>query len=318
MRGGESAMINLSELKARAVEGAYRSSNSGGLGRIFVSDEGIRAGWSALMFAAIFLILYIAATGALRQFLSLNPQGPIPLRLALIGESTQLLIVFLATLAMARIEDRKLLSYGFTDEHRVIRLVSGVVWGFFCLSVLIGALWRAGWLVFDGKLLTGLTAWKFSLAWGLAFLLVGVVEESLLRGYLQYTLSRGIGFWWAALLLSVVFLLGHTGNGGESTLGLLEVGVAGFYFCISLWFTKSLWWAIGFHAGWDWAQSFFYGTADTGLLMSNHLLVTHPSGNPLWSGGTTGPEGSLLILPLVTMMSTAMWLWWGVRKRGAQ
>ena len=96
---------------------------------------------------------------------------------------------------------------------------------------------------------------------------MGIFEESLLRGYLQYTLSRGIGFWWAALLLSIAFAVWHVSNSGESLLGLLSVGAGGFVFCLSLWYTKSLWWAVGFHAGWDWGQSYFYGTPNSGLLM---------------------------------------------------
>ena len=268
------------------------------------------------MFATIYFGLEAALVGASDHFFPVDPKSPIRLSLALVGESAQILIVFIATLIMARIERRRLLSYGYTDNHKLVRLVSGIAWGFLCLSGLIGVLWKAGLLVFDGRALTGFTACKFALGWGFVFLMVGFFEESLLRGYLQHKLSSGIGFWWAALLLSVAFLLGHAGNEGESSLGLLEVGVAGFYFCLSLWFTKSLWWAVGFHAGWDWAQSYFYGTPDSGLLISSHLLTTHPSGNPLWSGGTAGPEGSILILPLVSLMSTGMWLWWGVRKRG--
>jgi len=58
----------------------------------------------------------------------------------------------------------------------------------------------------------------------------------------------------------------------------------------------------------SWRQSYFYGTADSGLVIKNHLLASHAAGNPLWSGGSVGPEGSLLILPLVTMMALGMWL----------
>ena len=116
----------------------------------------------------------------------------------------------------------------------------------------------------------------------------------------------------------MAFALGHVGNGGESLLGLLEVGAGGLVFCLSLCYTKSLFWAVGFHAGWDWAQSYFYGTPDSGLVMKEHLMASHPSGKPLWSGGATGPEGSLLILPLLIMMATGMWIWWSRKKRTAQ
>jgi hypothetical protein len=112
------------------------------------------------------------------------------------------------------------------------------------------------------------------------------------------------------LAASGAFGLWHAGNSCESPLGLLVVGAGGFVFCLSLWYTKSLWWAVGFHAGWDWGLSYLYGTSDGGLMMKGHLLASHPSGNPLWGGGAAGPEGSLLILPLLIMTATGIWIWW--------
>jgi membrane protease YdiL (CAAX protease family) len=67
----------------------------------------------------------------------------------------------------------------------------------------------------------------------------GLFEESLLRGYLQSTLSRGIGFWWAALALSFGFGASHLPNRGESPIGILSVVGIGMVFCLSLWLTKS-------------------------------------------------------------------------------
>ena len=121
-------------------------------------------------------------------------------------------------------------------------------------------------------------------------------------------------------MLSIAFGLLHLSNSGESWLGLLSVTAGGFVFCLSLWYTKSLWWAIGFHAGWDWAQSYFYGTADSGIHMQGHLLAEHAVGKPLWSGGTVGPEGSLLQFPLLLLLILGMCLWWGrpSRKANAQ
>jgi CAAX protease family protein len=285
----------------------------GTLRRIFLSEQGLRAGWKALLFVAIFQALVMGTAPVLLHVISLKPSEPISPVLALIRESWELLLVFVATAVMARIDKRGVFSFGYASRQKVARLVSGVIWGFVSLSVLVGALWKSGGLVFDGCLLSGLTAFKYALAWALVFLLVGFFEESLLRGYLQCTLSRGIGFWWAALLLSFVFALMHTRNAGESPLGLLSVGVGGLVFCLSLWYTKSLWWAVGFHAGWDWGQSYFYGTPNSGLMMKGHLLAEHPAGNPLWSGGTAGPEGSLLLLPLLILVAVCMAMWWQPR-----
>jgi hypothetical protein len=112
---------------------------------------------------------------------SWGAEGPIPLSLAILQESSEVLCVLAATWAMARIEKRPLLSFGYTGDHKLIRLVSGAMWGFACLSLLVGILWRAGLLIFKGQSQTGLLVWKFALAWGLVFLMVGVFEESLPR-----------------------------------------------------------------------------------------------------------------------------------------
>ena len=63
----------------------------------------------------------------------------------------------------------------------------------------------------------------------------------------------------------------------------------------------SLWFAIGLHAAWDWAQTFFYGTPDSGLLGVGHYLNSTSSG-PRWlSGGSAGPEGSALALAVILL-----------------
>jgi uncharacterized protein len=56
--------------------------------------------------------------------------------------------------------------------------------------------------------------------------------------------SKAFGFWTAALLLSILFGVGHKQNPGESPIGLLAAGLAGLVFSLSLWRTGSLWWAM--------------------------------------------------------------------------
>jgi membrane protease YdiL (CAAX protease family) len=139
----------------------------------------------------------------------------------------------------------------------------------------------------------------------------------LTRGYLQFTLTRGLadfcrwafktphsvalGFWTSALVLSILFGLSHGSNPGESPIGLLTAGLVAMVFCLSLWRTGALWWAIGFHAAWDWSESFLYGVPDSGLMFQQHLLAIHPVGKPVLSGGTTGPEGSIMILAIMAL-----------------
>lgn len=284
---------------------------------VFFGSDGLRAGWGALLFLLIFVALAAILGLALKFVFHVHPpdpKAPASPAVALISESLQMVIILAASWIMARIEGRRLAVYGYAGRARLPRFLWGCLWGFIALSALVGALWVTHLLAFDAARLHGSAVWKYGLAWFAMFTVVGITEESLLRGYLQYTLTRGIGFWWGALLMSILFGAIHGHNQGESPVGLFSAGAVGLVFCISLWYTGSLWWAIGFHAAWDWAQSYFYGTPDSGLTMRGHLLTEHPVGPLLWSGGPTGPEGSLYIVPLLLIIALAMWLWW--RPRG--
>jgi hypothetical protein len=89
----------------------------------------------------------------------------------------------------------------------------------------------------------------------------------------------------------------------------------GFVLCVSIRMTGSAWWAIGFHAGWDWSETYFYGAVDSGLVAQNHLFTAQPIGKLLWSGGSAGPEGSLLVLPiLLVVIALLLAVYW--RSRG--
>ncbi|HEX3437926.1 MAG TPA: type II CAAX endopeptidase family protein [Pseudacidobacterium sp.] len=282
---------------------------------VFVGDGGIRAGWSALIFIAILAALASITIFAFSFFLRSHPRpkGPMSPGLGLFQEVLLFVVIFVATVIMSRIEKRSIGRFGYSGQSKFARFCWGILWGFIAISALVGTLWKFHLLVFDGTSMRGIGAWEYAAAWALAFFFVGLAEESLLRGYLQYTLARGIGFWWAALLLSFSFGAMHGHNPGESPIGLLSAGAVGLVFCLSLWYTGSLWWAIGFHAAWDWGQSYFYGTNDSGAAVAGHLISEHPTGSLLWSGGLTGPEGSLLIIPLLMVMAIAMWVWWGRR-----
>lgn len=148
-------------------------------------------------------------------------------------------------------------------------------------------------------------------AWGVYVIaLLGVLPCL----WLHVQRTPGSKFWQAAWATSTVFGFIHVTNSGENWVGIFAAAGIGFVFCLSVWVTGSVWWAIGCHAAWDWAETFFYGTADSGLVPKGHFLTTAPAGNIFWSGGTVGPEGSVLILPILLLFVLALLLIYG-RKR---
>lgn len=307
-----------SEADARLRPDAPPTDKTVGSG-VFLGSEGLRAGWGI----AIFVLLFGFGMGlqvlVLKRLGALPPAGPhgISPRITLLNEALPLLLILALTALLARLEDRPVAAYGLGSQRKLVQCAGGVASGVAALSLLVLLLAAAGSLHFDGRLLSTSAALRYGLEWAGCFLLVGLFEELFLRGYLQFTLARGLsaifghlfdtqhsgalGFWTAALLLSLLFGAGHNGNPGESPLGLLSATLAGLVFCLSLWRTGSLWWAIGFHSAWDWAQSFLYGVADSGAVSTGRLFATHPVGRPIVSGGLTGPEGSLFVVPVLAL-----------------
>jgi uncharacterized protein len=283
------------------------------LKRVFVGPRGIRHGWRV----GIFLIALMAVTSAIQYpaklglraiGFTMNMEQPLPL---IIAEAIMVCSVFVSSLIMSLIEKKPVLSYGFDGPRRVPQFLFGSLAGAASLSILVGLLSAAGFLSISLSPMSAGDALGYAALWAVGFLLVALFEESLLRGYLQHTLSKGIGFWWSAIVLSAGFGLMHLANEGESAIGITAAALVGLVFCVSLWYLKNLWWAIGFHASWDWAQSYFWGTADSGHRMEGHLFAVQTQGDPLWSGGATGPEGSLFVIPLLVCIAIAMWYVWG-------
>jgi len=338
-----------------------------GLRWIFIGPQGLRAGWSVTLFLVLtvlfMLMLGTAANVFIKQILHIKT-GDFTPATAMIQE----VILFLSLLGsgalMALLEQRRILDYNLIGPRRLFHFAGGAAVGFAGLSALVGGLAWGGWLHFGPVALSGAQILGYAVVWGVVFLLTGLFEEGAFRGYLQYTLTRGINFWWslaivaaicvelaltakgqgvwgvygiallglvpclilqvkkvptapfwqAAWVTSTLFGFIHTGNNGENWIGIFAAAAIGFVFCVSIWVTGSAWWAIGFHAAWDWAETYFYGTADSGMPAQGHYLTTSPAGNALWSGGADGPESSALVLAAILLVLVALLVIYG-RKR---
>jgi uncharacterized protein len=357
-----------------AVEPAGDSSlperRDSGLRRVFLGPEGLRAGWSVL----IFIVLLIGMASLLQWLLGAahlapkqrEPLKELTLRLGFLQEGTALVAIVFAAWVVSMIERRRLSDYYLRGPRRVQRFFSGAVTGIVVLSILVASLVAGGWMHFDGRALSGSRMLIYAAGWGVVFLLVGCAEEGLVRCFLLFTLGRGLNFWWslgivavlcarvamntkangtwgtyviallglapclvlylkkvsgqgfwdAAWVTSVMFGAGHTGNSGESWVGIFSAAGIGVVFCVSVKLTGSVWWAIGCHAAWDWGQSYLYGTPDSGLMARGHLLnSTYSQQRVIWSGGSAGPEGSILVIPIMILILVVLIVQYG---RGRQ
>src|SRR5260370_4551170 len=237
----------------------------------FYNDRGLRAGWRLLIFAAIpcaigigltFLIKLLGlGTGAGRKIPE-NLTYLLPLELG-IGQLVFFLIILFASWVMSRIERRKVGDYGLTLTRSAWpRFFTGyLLWGFLPLTVLLLVM-RAVHVFYFGTIsLHGRAILSWGLLWGFAFLMVGFFEEYSFRGYALYTLTDGLGFWPAAIILALVFAWVHTGNGGETKIGIVGVFLFGIFAAVTLLRTRHPSLAVGAHSGRDRGQTVFPGVA---------------------------------------------------------
>jgi membrane protease YdiL (CAAX protease family) len=281
---------------------------------IFIGSQGLRAGWSLLIFFALLAPLDLIR-GIVKYYYPSLFIADIAPGDALLTEAVQLAFIVGAMAITGRIEGRAVWSYyGLAGHRPIAKLLAGWGGGLTCLSLVVGALFAGRFLTFDGRALQGLPILGYGLVWLLVFLMVGLGEEVMYRGFLQKTLTRAMGFWPAAVLVSVFFGAGHIGNPGETVVGVSGVMIRALFYCFLLRLTGSLWAGIGFHAAWDWAQSYLYGTPQSGHVMQGHLFNARPLGAALMSGGAVGPEGSLLWAPPFVL--GLLVFFWALRRAG--
>ena len=277
------------------------------LHQVFFNDFELRAGWRFLIFYLTFevvalgvgLVAYLVDVGPSAQGQSSGVEpGPF-----IRGDGFSFVALLGLSAVAATLEGRKLRHYGLPLKSAFRgNFWVGCLWGFGAISALLLALHADHNFYYGTSELSGWSIARFAAWWGIAFLVVGLFEEFYLRGYLQFTLTLGIGFWPAALLLSLLFADLHLGNPGETSFGLFQIVLIGLFLCFTLWRTGTLWFAVGFHTAWDWGQSFFYGTADSGLQARGHLLHSSFAGSRWLTGGSVGPEGSILLTPLFVLL----------------
>ena len=316
-----------------------------GIEWVSFGEDGFRVGWRIAAFALLLKMVFQVVGFAFALLHLTGSSGGFSASDALINELAGFVTAVVAVAVMARVEERRILDYNLRGTHRLAHFGGGM----------------------GAASLSGAEIAQYGSVWAVTFLLVGFVEEGTMRCYAQYTLARGINFWWAlsavagtclylvvrprgngawgvfafaavglipclvlhlkkvegakfwqaAWATSTFFGFGHTVNYGENWIGIFAASLIGFVFCASVKVTGSAWWAIGCHAAWDWGETFFYGTADSGFTAQGHFFTSTPAGATLWSGGADGPEGSVLVVPVVVLLLAAVALIYGRGKAAA-
>lgn len=270
---------------------------------IFSGPDGVWPVWRVLVYVSAYYLLrwvLILVASAIAE----KTDNTNPLWLLLIEEGLLLAAALAPAWALAKLEMRPFSDFGLPlRAESGSKFLAGLAWGIAALTLLLVVMHGIG--VFDfGKLAThGVRAFKFASFWAVFFLLVALYEDFLFRGYSLITLSEATGFWPAAILISALFGATHLLlNRGETLVGATGAAGVGLFFCFTLRRTGTLWFAVGMHAAWDWGETFLYSVPDSGVVFRGHLLNSSFHGTRWLTGGSVGPEGSILVFALLLVM----------------
>jgi hypothetical protein len=286
----------------RRVVGISRS-------RVFVGPNGLRAGWRFLCFVALWMYLDHLKNLVVWYHVLKYKDHPLwhPLDF-FVWNGPELVVTFVTVFVIMKVVDRgrwPFRNYGLGLQTASFSLfLEGLIWGFFTPTILILLLCLTRAVTFEGLALSGALLLQFALFWFLVMVLGGLHDQFLYCGYPLFTLATGIGFWPAAVLLSLLFgglqqfLITRT----TTFVHLLNASVIFLFSCLTFRRTGSLWFAVGFEAAYEFTALVVYGSPDMankGTSVYGHLLNVTFHGSPWLTGGKSGIGASVLALPLM-------------------
>jgi len=261
---------------------------------------------STMIFLLVLMAILIGLSSvfgpATARLRAAAPVGTINSNYALLSEVFVSIAVFISLLIMRRIDKIPLAERNFGKRPRYGEVALGLSAGLSTLAFVLLIQLALGVLRITPSAEAAPLQIHDCVIWAQCFLITGICEEAVFRGYLLGTLQKGLGFWPATAISSVLFAVVHLPNYGERASGIFACVLFSVLFALTVRLTGTIWFAVGFHAAWDWSQTYLFGTSDSGIRGNGHLLNSIPSGPDWLNGGATGPEGSVITMLIVAVL----------------
>ncbi|MEU7873674.1 CPBP family intramembrane glutamic endopeptidase [Dactylosporangium sp. NPDC049140] len=131
---------------------------------------------------------------------------------------------------------------------------------------------------------------------------VAANEEILFRGVIARMIAERFGGWAALIVSSLLFGAMHLINANATVQAALAITLTGgLLFGVLYLATRSLWLTIGFHFAWNTVQAGVFGVSSSGEDAAHSLYRTTLTGADWLTGGTFGPEASVVTLVVITV-----------------
>jgi uncharacterized protein len=274
-------------------------------------DRRLRLIWRALLFFGLAYWLLPLALDPAFNLIAARWHVSADFTAAHIGlqEFENLLVALACTALFACYEHRRIDSYGLPLTQAFSGFTGeGLLAGIIMAGAVAAGMYFLGGMQVHGVANRGAGLLTAALAWLAANICVGIAEEMWFRGYLLQTLSKSIGFWGAAIVISLVFTADHYFfKAGENIWDVITLMSLSLLLCYSVRQTGTLWFAVGFHVAFDYMQLFVIGTPNGARVPQGRLLDSSFEG-PAWlTGGVLGTEASFLMYPAIALLWVYLW-----------
>ena len=273
--------------------------------QVFINSAGrLRSGWRLLIFVLLFVILLFVFGAAVNKFSELAlraaPSSGVAHYLENFVARVVLLVVALVVgfICTRWLEGLPWRALGLWFHARWLRdFFFGSVIGVASLAVAAAIATAAGGLSFTISGRAALVQVGQTLVFsGVLFILAALAEEALFRGYPLQTMTRANLAWLAVFLTSVPFAAVHLRNPNVvAGFTFTNTALAGVWLAVAYLRTRSLWFPLGVHWAWNWAQGSLCGIPVSGITdLAPHPLLHWTDLGPAWlTGGSYGLEGGV-------------------------
>jgi hypothetical protein len=213
------------------------------------------------------------------------------------------------------VDRRRLADFGLgLDRDWWLDCGFGFLLGAGLMTAVFGVELALGWIVVTGTFVPPNGFATGFLSVFVLFVVVGVQEELLARGYLLTNLGEGLRGWFgdrgatavAVAVSSVVFGALHLGNPNATLVSTLSISFAGVMLAVGYVLTDELAIPVGLHISWNLFQGGVYGFPVSGLGIDVAVVAVSQRGPSLWTGGAFGPEAGLLGIAAIAVGTLAI------------
>lgn len=246
-----------------------------------------------LAFTSIFILIIAEQVGMKRA--GIVPQSPLGAAITIL---LAIVVLVIYACLVSFVEKRPMAELAPKGARRFA--ARGILVGaaLFCIVMLVMKL--LGTWTYTGMYPLSALAYPF-----IGALSAGIVEEIVVRGVLFRLLEELLGSWIALAISAVIFGLLHDFNPGASMVSTAAIAMkAGILLAAAYMYTRRLWFVMGLHFAWNFAEGGVFATSVSGGPKQG-VIDVHFAGSDLLTGGNFGPEASLPAVVVCTAASVA-------------